>query len=194
MAPRTNNLYGKIGITKRAISHVVIAATQECYGVAAVGVKRRSKRGYSPDYVRPKRNKAVTVQHEGNRIAVSNQPIITPGPDANPCSYGSDLVEGTRVTFEIMVRVPSVAKSNAYLFMCLPGNLLVNPTIISAECMIDGVLSLTAAVHPDVNEVFIPLGDLQPNTYLLLSLRMDITDDIENGQYNLIRFFSVIYD
>jgi len=130
----------------------------------------------------------------GNRIAVSNQPIITPGPDANPCSYGSDLVEGTRVTFEIMVRVPSVAKSNAYLFMCLPGNLLVNPTIISAECMIDGVLSLTAAVHPDVNEVFIPLGDLQPNTYLLLSLRMDITDDIENGQYNLIRFFSVIYD
>jgi len=36
VAPRTNKLYGKIIISKKAIKHVVTATTAECYGVAQV--------------------------------------------------------------------------------------------------------------------------------------------------------------
>ena len=36
MAPRTNNLYGKINITKRAIKNVVLIASKESYGIASV--------------------------------------------------------------------------------------------------------------------------------------------------------------
>ena len=36
MAPRTSNLYGKIGITKQAIRQVCVATASECYGIANV--------------------------------------------------------------------------------------------------------------------------------------------------------------
>jgi uncharacterized alkaline shock family protein YloU len=59
VAPRTNNLYGKIYISKRAIRHVVILTCEDCYGIARVG------------RINQPLKKTVIVKTEGNRIVVS---------------------------------------------------------------------------------------------------------------------------
>ena len=127
-----------------------------------------------------------------DRIAIASNVFLIAGTAAEGVS-GGNIYDGNRLAFDIVVRVPSVPKMNTYLFMCLPGNLLANPNVVEAMDM-NGTLSLTAAVHPYINEVFIPLGDLEPDTYILIMLTMDVTDTRINGHHYLVRSFSVIHD
>ena len=77
MAPRTSNLYGKITITRRAIRHVVIAATKECYGVASVGGRRKTTGRIAS-------RKACKVECENNRIDVSIKLYLKFGVTIDP--------------------------------------------------------------------------------------------------------------
>ena len=139
----------------------------------------------------------------GDRIPVANNVIISRGSADELVSY-NHIYEGNLIVFDITVRVPPANSANAYnarLFMCFPA-IFANPTLGQYATYfntISGVLDTervlgAASIHPTLDEVVVPLGDLELGAYLAFTLTMEATEDALHGHYNLLRFFSVVHD
>ena len=81
VAPKTHNLYGKIIISKNAIKHVAVTTAAECYGVASIGRRRRTKSGLSQTKYG---SSACKVSCENNRIDVTVSLFLKFGVTIDP--------------------------------------------------------------------------------------------------------------
>ena len=140
-----------------------------------------------------------------NRIAVSNN-ISVAQEDSVFAASATCIYYQQLVTFDIIIRVPNCNPStitNAYLFMGRPflnePEMLTNPQVVWAVDQNFDDMDLEADFHDVVDEVYIPLGDLEPGTYIIIMLTMDVMN-VANGLdrsgevSDLIRFFSVVHD